>query len=103
MARTIGRAADFFRVRVIRIDATDAVEFDWRDDILYRRPPEDRPDEEEAFQVEAVLLDNDDVVAPIATFVDGDAAHAFLEQCEGDLEEMTKSEFEARYLKDVSY
>lgn len=98
MGKTIGSAADFYRVRVIRVDATEAVDFEWRDDILYRRPPETSLDEDELYRVEAVLLDDDDVVTPIATVEDAGTAHEIMDRCVEDLHEMTKSEFEAAYL-----
>lgn len=102
MGKTIGSAADFYRVRVIRVDATEAVDFEWRDDILYRRPPETRLNEDELYRVEAVLLDDDDVVTPIATVEDPGAAHAILDRCVENLHEMTKSEFESAYLASAS-
>jgi hypothetical protein len=50
MAKTIGSAADFYRLRMMRLDASDAVDFEWRDDILYRRPPADDIAEDEAYR-----------------------------------------------------
>ncbi|MBF4510802.1 MAG: hypothetical protein ISP10_10050 [Aeromicrobium sp.] len=97
MAKTIGSAADFYRLRMMRLDASDAVDFEWRDDILYRRPPADDIAEDEAYRAEAVLLDDEDVVITIATFDDPGAARGFLADAERDLLEMTKSEFEECY------
>ncbi len=98
MAKTIGRAADFYRLRVMSVDTTDAVDIEWRDDILYRRPPVDAIDDERAFTVEAVVLDEEDVAVALATFADSVEAHDWMEAREVDLTEMTKSEFDAAFL-----
>jgi len=97
VARTIGSASDFYRLRVMAVDTTDAVDFEWRDDILYRRPPSTEIVDEEAYTVEAVLLDDDDIAFPLKTFADAAGAHAWLAERELELAEMTKSEFEAAY------
>lgn len=102
MAKVIGKASDFYRLRVLAIDATDGVDFEWRDDILYRRPPAETIDDEEAYQVEAVLLDDDDVTYTLATFADSVEAHDFCEARELDLDEMTKSEFEDAFFPEDS-
>lgn len=97
MSKTIGSAGDFYRLRVIRVDATDGVDLEWRDDILYRRPPVDALEESRSFKVEAVLLDDDEVTVELGTFDDADAAHAWLEDLTDALGDMTKSEFEDAY------
>lgn len=97
MSRTIGSASDFYRLRVMTVDTTDAVDFEWREDILYRRPPSTQIVDEEAFTVEAVLLDDDDRAFPLKTFADTESAHAWLAEREDELAEMTKSEFEVAY------
>ena len=97
MARTIGSASDFYRLRVMSVDTTDAVDFEWREDILYRRPPSTVIVDEEAYTVEAVLLDDDDIAFPLKTFPDPATAHVWLSEREVELDEMTKSEFEAAY------
>ncbi len=94
---TIGSASDFYRVRLQRLDDTDAVEFEWREDILYRTPPAGEVVEDEDYRVEAVLLDDEDTVFVLGTFEERPQADAFLAECQSDLQEMTKSEFEERY------
>ena len=98
MANAIGAAGDFYRIRVMHVDDTDEVDFEWRDDILYRRPPDDVPAEGELYRVEAVLLDDEEVVRAIAIFDDSAAAHELADECTEALADMTKSGFEARYL-----
>lgn len=97
MSKAIGRAADFYRLRVMSLDDTDEVDFEWRDDILYRRPPSMTIEDEEVYRVEAVLLDDDEVTYGLSTFADASEAHAWLQDRQEDLDEMTKSEFEAAY------
>jgi hypothetical protein len=98
VSNVIGSASDFYRLRVTRIDVTDEPELDWRDDILYRDAPVEVTDEEEDWRLEAVCLE-DDCAHEIAQFTEQDQALALLEGVQDDLNEMTKSAFEDRYLK----
>ncbi len=97
MSKTIGSASDFYRLRVMTVDTTDEVDFEWRDDILYRRPPSTDIVDEEAYTVEAVLLDDEDVTFTLQTFADAAEAHGWMESREEELDDMTKSEFEDAY------
>lgn len=103
VSRAIGRAADFYRLRVLVVDATEAVDFDWREDILYRRPAAEWPEERNAYRVEAVLSGDgsDDVVTVLAQFADEETAQEWFADCREDLEVMTRSEFEARYFAEL--
>ncbi len=98
MGGVIGPAADFFRLRVTRIDDTEEPDLEWRDDILYRTPPRDDFEECESYALEAVDLADDEVVCVIAHFGSRDEACAALERISEDLDEMTRSGFESRYL-----
>lgn len=97
MSKTIGSASDFYRLRVMTVDTTDEVDFEWRDDILYRRPPSTDIVDEEAYTVEAVLLDDEDVTFKLQTFADVGGAHEWMYAREEELGDMTKSEFEEAY------
>lgn len=97
MSKTIGSASDFYRLRVMTVDTTDEVDFEWRDDILYRRPPSTDIVDEEAYTVEAVLLDDEDVTYPLKTFAEAGEAHEWMYAREEELDDMTKSEFEDAY------
>ncbi len=101
MAKIIGNAGDFYRLRVTRLDETDEPDLEWRDDILYREPPEQRLREYESWALEAVNTDDEDQVAQIACYESSEAAHEALEAIAEDLAELTKSEFEERYLSAV--
>lgn len=100
MAKTIGTASDFYRLRMLSVDTTDEVDFEWRDDILYRRPPGTVIEDEQVYRVEAVLLDDDDVTFTLCSFGEASEAHAWMEEREEDLGEMTKSEFEDAFFPD---
>ena len=94
MPKSIGSAADYYRLRVMIVDTADEVDLEWRDDILYRRPPAAAIVDEAGYTVEAVLLDDEDTTFTLATFADTGGAHEWLRAREEDLAEMTKSEFE---------
>jgi hypothetical protein len=97
VAGAIGSAGDFYRVRVMRVDEGEAPDLDWRDDILYRRPPADAPQEVDVWRVEAVDVDDDENVVVLASFSSGEDAHEWLETVEEDLAAMTRSQFESAY------
>lgn len=98
MGRIIGPATEFYRLRLTRYDASDEPDFEWRDDVLYRTPPATRIEEREEWAIEAVTLDEDETVSEIARFEASDEAHGFLDAAEEDLQELTKSSFEEKYL-----
>jgi hypothetical protein len=97
VSKTIGSASDFYRLRIMTIDTTDGVDFEWREDILYRRPPAEPIADEEVFSAEAVLLDDEDVTVTLATFTDAAEAREWIDARADELGVMTKSEFEAAY------
>lgn len=98
VGRIIGAASEFYRLRLTRLDATDEPDFEWRDDILYRSPPAERPEEREEWLVEAVTLDEHETVTEVGRFADAQAARECLAAAEEDLAELTKSGFEERHL-----
>lgn len=101
MVHVIGNADEFWRVRVTRVDTTDNLDFEWHEDILYRRPDVDYGDEVELWHVEAVRIDDAEIVVRLATYGDADEAREFARLASEDLAEMTKSEFEAAYFEDA--
>ena len=80
------------------VGATENLDFEWHEDILYRRPEVDMGDEVEFWHVEAVRTDDPDTVIRAATFGNQVDAREFIEAAATDLAEMTKSEFESAYL-----
>jgi hypothetical protein len=97
MRKGIGDARDFYRLRVIHVDDADAPDLEWRDDILWRRPPASRSAEYEVWRVEAVALDDDTDATPLGAFDSSDDAHEALDGAQEDLDDLTRSEFEERY------
>lgn len=97
MSGVIGRADEFYRARVMRLDETDVPDLDWRDDVLYRRTASEPVDERDVWRVEAVDVEDDENVTVLETFADAEGAYAWLETVETDLSEMTRSEFERTY------
>lgn len=98
MARKqIGAASDFYRVRLTRMDEADLPEFEWRDDILWRRPPAQEMFEYELWRIEAVRIDDEENVTVLGVFESSEDAHEALEGTQEDVEQLTKSEFEERY------
>lgn len=92
-----GEAADFYRLRLVVMDEGDAPELEWREDILWRRPEQQRPDEYELYRVEAVAVD-DETATPLHDFADMTEARMWLSSAEVDLAEMTKAQFEEAYM-----
>jgi hypothetical protein len=101
MSKIIGAASEFYRLRVSRLDATEEPDLEWREDILYRQPPKDAPEEVEDWLLEAVSLDEDETAYTIATFPEADQAHSLLETVQIDLDSMTRSVFEGQYLSEM--
>lgn len=97
MGPGIGAARDYYRVRLTRFDGVDSPDFEWRSDILYRRPQSAPPAEHESFRVEAVALDDDDDVTPLGVFQSSDDAHEAFGAATVDLAALTRAEFEERY------
>lgn len=101
MVRIIGNAEEFWRLRITRLGTTAGLEFEWHDDILYRQPAVDYGTEVELYHVEAVRVDDSETVMRLGTFAEPGAARELLAKAAEDLAEMTKSEFEVRYLDDT--
>lgn len=101
MVRIIGTANEFYRLRVARMDASEAPDFEWRDDVLWRSAPAQEIEESVLYRVEAVELADDDTVHPLATFATSAEAYEYLTEVSIELAELTKSGFEAAYFADA--
>jgi DNA-directed RNA polymerase specialized sigma24 family protein len=102
MGAAIGAASDFYRVRLTHLDGVEGPDFEWHQDILYRRPAPSAPEEYELYRVEAVALDDDEDMTPIGSFHGSDEAHEALGAASDDLAVLTRAEFEKRYFQEVS-
>jgi hypothetical protein len=91
----IGPADEFWRLRLTRMDASDELDFEWHDDILWRQPQIHLEPGEPAFLIEAVSLGTGpEQVVRLAVFPDESSARAFLDEAIDDLRDMTRSQFE---------
>lgn len=97
MATEFGDARDFYRLRVVKLDESGDLELEWRNDILWRKPPPDCPTEYDVWRVEAVRLEDEERRVVLGAFGDPEDAYALLSVADEDLTEMTKSQFEAAY------
>lgn len=97
MSRPIGAAQDFWRVRVTRVDASDELDFEWHDDILWRAPNVQDPDDLEVHLVEAVSVTQPERIVRLAAYPSADEALEFAETAREDLLELTASQFEGAY------
>jgi hypothetical protein len=97
MAKGIGAAGDYYRVRLTHVDDIDAPEFEWREDILWRAPEAVPAGEYELYRVEAVELVDDAAVTPLGVFESTEDAYEALATATEDLGILTRSEFEEHY------
>lgn len=81
-----------------RIDAPEGLDFEWHEDILYREPQVEQPDEVETWLLEAVRVDDSDVVVRIASFGSREEAESERDKAQDDLRDMTKAQFEEAYV-----
>jgi hypothetical protein len=97
MGKGIGAAQDYYRLRLIHLGDSDEPDLEWREDILWRRPPTQHIEEYERYSVQAVSLDDEDDVTTLGVFESTEDAHEALAAAEEELSELTRSEFEDRY------
>jgi hypothetical protein len=95
--KAFGAASDFYRLRIMHMDDTDSPEMEWREDILWRRPPSSEPCEYEIWRVEAVAVDDDENVTTLGAFESVTDAHEAIAAAQEDLAELTVAQFEERY------
>jgi hypothetical protein len=97
MGKGIGAASDYYRLRVMHVGDSDEPDLEWRDDILYRRPPTGHVEEYELYRVEAVALADEDDITLLAAFGAAEDAREAIMDAQEALLAMTRSEFEERY------
>jgi len=97
VSRIIGSAADFYRIRVRFIDTTDPVDFEWREDVLYRSAEPVAIEEEGEYLVEALFLGENRVAQVLERFTEASSASAYAADREGDLKHMTRSQFQDHF------
>lgn len=90
----IGAAADFYRIRLRRLDEPAEPDLEWRDDVLYRTPSTDAGEPELEYVVEAVDVDDLESAHHVGSYGDYEEALAIKAQAEEALGELTRSAFE---------
>lgn len=98
MRQIIGNAEEFYRLRVVTFDASDAPDLDWRADILWRRPVTAGVSESVLQRLEAVEIADGEIAWTLGEFATTSDAHAAMQEVDLDLRGMTKSQFEDAYL-----
>lgn len=98
MRDIIGSAQEFYRLRIVTVDVSDAPDLEWREDILWRRPAADGVGECILQRLEAVALADAETAWTLGEFATTSEAHAALEEVNLDLADMTKSQFEEAHL-----
>ncbi len=96
--RVFGKAVDFYRLRVLKVNEDSSPELAWHDDILFKTPPAEEHHLDEWYILQAVSIDSEQAF-PLARFVDGDEAMRDRDKVDEFLSELTKQEFERRFLK----
>jgi len=96
MRKQIGQANDYYRCRVIEIVENNPQALDWRDDVLYREPPEPSVSSARRFTVQIVEIDTAEThdVKAYPTQAAADKKQSLVEE---DLRDMTRSEFNKKY------
>lgn len=94
--RVFGSADDFYRIRVLRVDIPDELEWEWRDDVLWRRIPEGEHASTPRFRIQAVTKDTSEALT-LAEVESAASAREVAEAADEDLALLTKRQFDARY------
>ena len=94
--KVFGKASDFYRLRVLKVNEDSDISLDWKKDILFRNPGPSPMSTRIWYVVQAVTID-DDEPHNIKRFVTGEAAMRFKDKAEELLDELTKKQFEEKF------
>ncbi len=97
ITRAFGLACDFYRARVQILQEAVPPKFDWREDILYRSPKPYPDKVATQYSLEILTLDKS-TVYKLKTYKRLGNAERRLAQLKLDLGELTKLQFERKYL-----
>lgn len=97
LRKIFGKADDFYRARILTLEEEMFPDFDWRDDILYRSPSKHHSEMRKQYCLQMVDLDTkkDHIVK---RYTNKKEAEKALTMIEHDLKELTKIEFEEKYV-----
>ncbi|RJQ31066.1 MAG: hypothetical protein C4562_06600 [Actinobacteria bacterium] len=97
--KTFGKADEFYRARVITTSAEETAEFKWREDILYHSDEEDQAKLSNTYRIELVELDSNNKLI-LKSLQNLEQAKLMLATIQDDLAELTKNEFDLKYLEE---
>ena len=94
-SKLFGFARDYYRVRLIRVDEELPDDLEWRNDILYTSPKAYPSKLKITYRLQVLTLDNN--LHEPAILQSKKAAKKRLRRIEGDLQELTKMQFDDKY------
>jgi hypothetical protein len=94
--KVFGKAADFYRLRVLKMTEDSELDLEWKEDILFRTPNVSPMTDRVWYVVQAVSIDREEPYL-LKRFPSGEAAMRFKDSVEELLREVTKHEFENRF------
>ena len=97
MRKIFGKADDFYRARIMTLEEEMFPDFDWRDDILYRSPSKQHSEMRKQYCLQIVDLDTKKGQI-IKRYTNRKEADKALKMIDHDLKELTKIEFEEKYV-----
>lgn len=97
--KEFGKANEYYRARLINVNSLSIEFLDWDEDILYQQPERKDIPDKESYQLQIVTVDDKGVIIK-EDFKSKDEASIKLEGIIGDLTELTKKEFDDKYLNE---
>ncbi len=94
--RVFGKASDFYRLRVLKVNEDSDISLDWKKDILFRNPEPSPMSTRTWYVVQVVNIDDEEPYS-IKRFKTGEAAMRFKDKAEELLHELTKKQFEEKF------
>lgn len=94
--KIFGKAAEFYRIRVLKLIEESRPIIKWDETILFREPPPEEARSRTLYLVQAVRIDDNQAFV-LKRFKDQTRADKFRHRVEELLEELTKNQFEAKF------
>ncbi|HDP70045.1 MAG TPA: hypothetical protein ENN38_04455 [Actinobacteria bacterium] len=95
--KIFGKANEFYRVKLVKLNKNEPEEFDWKEDILYKIPPKKfSVINETEYLVMVVNIDTNEG-HNLNRYKSSTQAEKKIKLIEEDLKELTKIQFETKY------
>ena len=94
--RVFGKASDFYRLRVLKVNEDSEPDINWEPDILWRQPETAEQQTKTWYLLQAVSINSEQAFA-LKRFSDGDQAMRYRDKVDELVSELTKQEFEQRF------